>query len=447
MIQPRHTIASYFFDWASHSAASGNSNDPGTSYTSISRAVTRAFFNARWAPVKSRPVMSLLKSARTMANRKRLAFDRFALRRCDFVEVDEVAELVALGLQIRSVELIAIHDQRDASSHLQPVSLKSHDLARIVRDDLHLSNAEIVEDLRTDAIVALVDGQAKPFVGFSRVGALVLQFVRAELVGEPDTAAFLVQVQENASPGFRDDLQRGVALGGAVAAAAPQHVTGQTFGVHAHEHILAVPEVPHDHRDMACPVYERLVAIACELSVARRQPELRDALDELLVAHAIGDEILDRDDLEIVLCPETLERGPAHHRAVIGEDLADDARGIEAGESCQIDRGFRLARAHEHATVASSQRKGVARTDEIARFGVRVEQCGDRRGSIEGRNARGRAKTRFDGDRERRLQAGGVLADHHGDVELVEALADYRHADQPAAELGHEIDGVRRDHL
>src|SRR5579864_3238046 len=146
MIQPRHTIASYFFDWASHSAASGNSNDPGTSNTSISRAVTRAFFNARWAPAKSRPVMSLLKSERTMAKRKRLAFDRFALRRCDFVEVDEVAELVALGLQIRGVELVAIHDQRNASSHLQPVSLESHDLAWVVRDDLHLSNAEIVED-------------------------------------------------------------------------------------------------------------------------------------------------------------------------------------------------------------------------------------------------------------------------------------------------------------
>jgi hypothetical protein len=51
----------------------------------------------------------------------------------------------------------------------------------------------------------------------------------------------------------------------------------------------------------------------------------------------------------------------------------------------------------------------------------------------------------FDRDAERRLEARGVLRDHEGDFQLVQAPARHRHTDQAAPIPGHEVDHVRRD--
>src|SRR5262249_42745150 len=50
------------------------------------------------------------------------------------------------------------------------------------------------------------------------------------------------------------------------------------------------------------------------------------------------------------------------------------------------------------------------------------------------------AAPRVDRDRERGAHGCRVVRDHHSDLELVETLAEHRHADQAAAILGHEVD-------
>ena len=55
--------------------------------------------------------------------------------------------------------------------------------------------------------------------------------------------------------------------------------------------------------------------------------------------------------------------------------------------------------------------------------------------------------SRFDRNGERRFVDRRVLADHLRDVQLVEALADDRHADEAAGLFAHEVDRLGGHHL
>src|SRR6266545_893249 len=77
------------------------------------------------------------------------------------------------------------------------------------------------------------------------------------------------------------------------------------------------------------------------------------------------DQVGDRDQLDVVAPAELDEVGDARHRPVLLHHLADDARGVEACEPCEVNRGFRLARATEHAALACAQREYMARLDEV----------------------------------------------------------------------------------
>ena len=66
------------------------------------------------------------------------------------------------------------------------------------------ADAQVAQNLGADAVVALVGLEAEALVRLDRVEALVLQLVRANLVGQADAASFLVEIQQHASP-FRGD--------------------------------------------------------------------------------------------------------------------------------------------------------------------------------------------------------------------------------------------------
>ena len=176
-----------------------------------------------------------------------------------------------------------------------------------------------------------------------------------------------MEVEEHAAACARDDVQRAVALRGAVAALAAERVSRETLGMDAHVDVFAVADVAHHERDVTRAVDERFVRMTDELAEARRHLERRDALHEFFVTHAVCDEVLDGHELEAMFGAEQLELRPAHHPAVVVENFADDAGGIEACEPRQVDRRFGLTGAHEHAAVAGAKRKRVAGRDEVGR--------------------------------------------------------------------------------
>ena len=119
----------------------------------------------------------------------------------------------------------------------------------------HGGDAEVDEDLRADAVLAAVDGQAEVDVGLDGVAALVLERVGPELVAEADAAALVAaQVHDHAAALLGDALHRLVELGAAVAAQRAEHVAGEALGVHPDEHVVLALHRALDERDVLLAV-------------------------------------------------------------------------------------------------------------------------------------------------------------------------------------------------
>src|SRR6266403_2991565 len=149
----------------------------------------------------------------------------------------EMSEFRLLGAEILDVAGVGRDLERRARHHLDAVALEPSDLLRIVGEEAHVADAEIAEDLRTDAVVAQVLPEPELEVGLHGVEPSVLQRVGADLVGEPDATALLMQIDEHAAARDRDRLERLAELVAAIAPLGTEHVAGEAFGVESDEHL------------------------------------------------------------------------------------------------------------------------------------------------------------------------------------------------------------------
>ena len=122
--------------------------------------------------------------------------------------VQRVAHAVALGTQVVLVVRVGDVLDRDLLAHRQAVALQAADLLRVVREDADRAQAEVDEDLRPDAVVAQVGGQAELEVGLDGVQSALLQLVGPQLVEQADPAALLGEVQQDAVALALDHRQR-----------------------------------------------------------------------------------------------------------------------------------------------------------------------------------------------------------------------------------------------
>ena len=122
------------------------------------------------------------------------------------------------------------HDRRDPLGDLEAEALEAAVLGRVVRDEPHRGDAEVDEDLRADAVLPAVDGQAELEVGVDGVAALLLQAVGGDLVADADAAALVAaEVHDHAAALLGDDLHGRVELDAAVAAQRAEHVAGEAL--------------------------------------------------------------------------------------------------------------------------------------------------------------------------------------------------------------------------
>ena len=360
-----------------------------------------------------------------------LVVDHLLVQR-EALVVQRVAHAVALGAQVGLVVRVGGVLDRHLRRDRQPVALQPADLLRVVGEDADARQPEVDQDLRADAVVAQVDRQAELEVGVDRVQALVLEVVGAQLVQQADPAALLGEVEQDAGALALDHRQRRLELLAAIAAQRVEDVAGQALGVDAHEHVVDARDVALDQRDVVLVVHQRAVADGGEVAEAGRQARLDHALDELVVPAPVGDQVGDRDHLQVVLAAVALEVGDAGHRAVVVHDLADHAGRVQTGQSREVDGRLGLAGALEHAARLGLQREDVAGLDQVARRGLGVDGDLDRAGAVGGRDAGGDPVARLDRDRERGLERRLVLGRHQVEAELVAALGGQREADQAA---------------
>ena len=202
----------------------------------------------------------------------------------------------------------------------------------------------------------------------------------------------------------------------------------------ADEHVRVAVDVALDQRDVVLVVHQRAVADSDEVPEGGGQLGGHHALDELLVAAAVGDQVGDRDHLQAVALAEGDEVRHPGHRAVVVHDLADHAGRVEAGQPREVDAASvwparsstppRLGLAAGTRGRAGRCSRGLD-LGSIATWMVRARSAAEMpvvtpaRASIETVNAVSNADL--------------VLGRHQVQPELVAALGGQRQADQAAA--------------
>ena len=248
-------------------------------------------------------------------------------------------------------------------------------------------------------------------------------------------------------PSRVDLRERLLELLAAVAAQRVEDVAGQALGVDAHEHVLGAVDVAAHERDVRLAGQLLAKRDGGELAVLGRQPHGGAALDELLVAAPVLDEVGDGDHLQAVPLAVRDQVGHARHRPVVVHDLADDAGGVRPGEPREVDGRLGLADALEHAARLRAQREDVARLDEVAVRRVGMDRDLDRVAAVGGRDPGRDALARLDRDGERGAERRLVVVGHRAQAELVGALLGEAEADQPARVRRHEVDRLGRREL
>ena len=313
-----------------------------------------------------------------------------------------------------------------------------------------------MQDLGTGAELALVGPEPEMHVGLDGVHAAVLQSVGAQLVGEPDAATFLADVEHDAAPLLLHPLHRRVQLVAAITAQRTERIAGQALRVHPNEHVFldrskALPvadAVDTDRQGHVCAVVDpTVVAVAIKVAIARRHLRHGHAFDHALATPAVFDQVRDAAHLDVALFGEHCQFWHAGHFAVGLGDLANDPSGRQTGQTAQIDDAFRLPGAHQRATIHRPQREDMARPRQVRRLRIRVHRGENGRRAILGRDASRDPFGRLDADRKSRAKTRSVRRHHHRQRQTITDLVVERQADQPTSLTRHLGDQFRRSEL
>ena len=113
--------------------------------------------------------------------------------------MQHMAELFLLRAQIVQVVRVGLDLERDAFDDLDAVAADAGSLARVVRQDPDLRDAEIRQDLGTDPVVTEIRPEAQAVVGLDGVETFpILQLIGLDLVLESGCSGF--DRRDNAAP-------------------------------------------------------------------------------------------------------------------------------------------------------------------------------------------------------------------------------------------------------
>src|SRR5439155_2484466 len=184
----------------------------------------------------------------------------------------------------------------------------------------------------------------------------------------------------------------------AIAADRVERVAGEALVVHADQYRLPARNVAHRERNvLGLGVADlRAITVDRELAVLRRELRRGHAFDEALLGHAMGDEVLHRDQAKAVAPRETLELRHPRHRSIRVRDLADDPYRGQHGEPAEIDGGLGLPGAYEDASVTRLKREDVPGLHDVVRFRFGIGQHLDGLRAVGGADPRRNTLARVD---------------------------------------------------
>ncbi len=172
--------------------------------------------------------------------------------KCSSISV-QMPHLLPLGTQIVRGRFQRLDHRRNPLRHAHAGLLQSLDLLRIVGHQPHRPQPEVPHHGRGSLVAPQIRLETKLFVRLHGIRAVILQLIGAQLVEQPDPAAFLVLVNQQAPALARDGLQCQLQLGAAIAAQAVEHVSREALRMNPHQRRIAVLQVAHlERHDFFC---------------------------------------------------------------------------------------------------------------------------------------------------------------------------------------------------
>ena len=217
----------------------------------------------------------------------------------------------------------------------------------------------------------------------------------------------VAQEHQHATALLLEALERGMHRVGAA-----EHVADDVGAMQPRRHVLAVADAAVHEGHVLDGVERRDVGVTGQRADRALDREFADPLDQLIARLPVGDDVGDRNLLELVAFGERRDRRPAHDGAVVVHQLGQHADRRQVGQPAQIDARFGVARPHQHAAVLGDQRKHVAGPHEIGGAAVAVGERAHGVGALFGRDAGGEAVAHVDRHGERGAERR-VVGRHH----------------------------------
>jgi hypothetical protein len=130
-------------------------------------------------------------------------------------------QFIGLRLEIALIMGIGLDRQRDPLHDLQAVPLQSRHFLGVVGHKADLFQSQVGHNLRPDPVIAQIGFEPQHLIRLHGVCALLLEFIGADLVQQPDAAPLLFQIDQRSPARLRDLLHRQMQLTAAVAAPPP----------------------------------------------------------------------------------------------------------------------------------------------------------------------------------------------------------------------------------
>ena len=162
---------------------------------------------------------------------------------------------------------------------------------------------------------------------------------------------------------------------------------------------------------------------------------------QALVQASEPNDVSHADDRQSKTTRNSFQILPPGHCAVVAHDLADAARGRDAGKTAEIHGRFRMSPAHQDTPRAGNDREYVPGPRQVFRPALCICQSSKRGGAIRRGNSGGRAADPIDALGEgRAVQRSSLLADLNSQVETLRDRGIYCAADQAAGLPRHQVD-------
>ena len=167
-----------------------------------------------------------------------------------------------------------------------------------------------------------------------------------------------------------------------VAAHRAKDITRRTRGVHTHQNRFLRGHVALDQGNVLQAIALLAERNQAEVPVEGRHIHLLALLHNRLLLQAVGDQVSDRNQLDIVLVSHLTQLRQASHCAIVIHNLHQCGGRVEARQTTHIHASLRMARTTQHALLLCVERVDMAGATKGLRGRGRISQRTDRSRAI-----------------------------------------------------------------